>query len=236
MGVEGVGYLLYLNMIPLPSLPTDNLYKFIFVFGVLLTLSSIYMLYDDIRLTKKEAIYEAGLVYQLQLNHKPIERTGEKVLKLQSINMSKLNKIDSLYKLIQNKKGNAQDVNEYNSLISEFKSDKTKKAKTEIEQLISKLREKMEQFKDSSEIEVNRFNTINRVNHFDDTIFLICMSISLFVGMCLTSFGGILWYIKTQQYSDRILYMQAKQLELEIKGTNKISGRPHYEPRIFRKK
>ena len=75
-----------------------------------------------------------------------------------------------------------------------------------------------------------------KVSHLWASLYSTILLIAFSTGLIFTVFGGLLWYVKSQQHTDKILAMQAYQMEIELNSKSKAAGRIHFEPRNLPRK
>jgi hypothetical protein len=226
-------FIIYLDkMIPLPNLPTDNLYKFLFVFGIILLIASMYFSVQNMQMMTKRALTVDSVSFDVLSNSKKIEQIGNRIQKLQGeITVAK--QADSIYSASERiqKKHSALDVQKMNSIekkLANVTSEKMRGVDT-----IKSLVEVNSKFTDSLKSKVDRIRSRRKIEDEEIDFYLKLTDLVFWLGLYFTVFGGIMWYFKSQRHIDRITYLQTKKLEIELNSETKASGRMHFEPLII---
>lgn len=247
-------------MISFPNLPTDSLYKFLFVFGIILILASLYfrnqnsqaeknemkkeLLSDDSISNywnfKRQALYDAGKIWGETLI-KSVHKSSDSVmnnnidtplrnmdLQVNQFFKDKTHSKAEIKKFISIKE---QSIIKLRKLSNAYSLQLTNKYLHIADQYGDKIKDKANKVDDSAQYSLDMLKSKEKVNKLvGDNSFSIVLSIVLSVGLTFTIIGGILWYIKLQRHLDRILDVQASQMELEHNNKPKITGRIHFEP------
>jgi len=220
-------------MIPIPTLPTDSLYKFLFVFGIITILSASYLETQVLVSNQKAFVIIDSLASEKSYKIDPLITSANKYLKSHQTSKA--------VKLLRDLKRSIDTFKLNDHTKSEIiKFEKQKKAK---EDSINQVRKKEEGEYYLIKQKIRIADSINQTYHrlydrvkvkqensfpFLPEWFIIYLYV---LGSLLTLFGGVSWYHKIQTKQDRILDLQLQQLELEINNKAKITGRYHFEPK-----
>ena len=166
-------------LVIIPNLPTDNLYKFIALSGVLITILTIYTLQ-----TRTDSIFEK--LYVIELENSKLEVTIEH----NEVKIRRLNEI--IDNSIKEKNGNIHVVN--GKLLIRYSTE-------EVKELISDVENYKFQIKlgiAKSKADIKQIETLNNQleKSFNWSIFIIL------IGTVLSVFGFRMWYIKVQKPLD----------------------------------
>jgi|GEM_PF-4475660 len=246
-------------MIPLPTLPTDNLYKFLFVFGIILIVASLYFVNQNIQDDKKELLNFANLANGYKLKAKSINRGLDAIDKsLDSLTniRNTIIKHDSV--LIKQLGGNA--IIKHDSVLIKQLGGNKKYSKAELKGIISieknsniklkeglktldfkkndliRLKDKWNKINDTIDYYMNLSDSKERINHIGKDSDSKLLTLVFSIGLMFTVLGGIFWYIKSQYHIDKILAIQATQMEIDLNLKSKSIGRFHFEPRNLPRK
>lgn len=184
----------------IPNLPTDNLYKFIALTGVLLLLISIfYPEYQRIKI-RDEITHYNGEIKKLNIesnkSNSKLKDIKEQVEKLDSISNTKSNSIvnDTIIVRTQVLEGPKVLVDlslQIDKLVDEYLSIRRDLSiqKVEVNTKLNLINDKEADLKDINEL-------TNYLGGFS---------------IVLSFLGFLLWYEKTQKYQDRVLKEQSNQ-------------------------
>ena len=185
----------------IPNIPSDNLYKFIALASLITLILLVYV-------SKKT---------QSELSDEEIKYIGE--LKITIIKSNKLgNQLKSLVDL------RSKQHNQLEQLLSELKTGKYQNVKSknsEIEKLENKISSMSEKIdldqKELDILEVQNETTSGLLKNKRILIGIIDNVILYSSGLLLLlmSLGFYLWYVRVQKYQDKILKVQAKEIEKE---------------------
>jgi len=224
-------------MLSLPTLPTDSLYKFVFVAGVLITISSFIWesqkfptYYDDIvrldstaynidvksKLISKDLNeFETNPIIKTQTDYLDTIRFYTNKYKQKGLSDNEYFKLENIIMALDKKeiKYYALNKNRFDSLT----------------QNINKSKERFYNLKAGSKLLEDKLAILRETFTSQYTLEIILIIMGTFYA-CL---GGLLWYNRIQIFQDKILKMQTAKLESEMNDNLKISGRQHFEPKIF---
>jgi len=184
----------------IPNLPTDNLYKFIALTGVLLLFISIfYPEYQRIRIREEITLYN-GEIKKLNIESDKSKR------KLKDIK-EQVEKLDTISKIKSN-----SIVND--SVITRTRVLQGPKELVDLSLQIDKLVEEYLSIERDLSIQRVEVNTkLNLINDKEADLEDINELVNYLGGfsIVLSFLGFILWYEKTQKYQDRVLKEQSNQ-------------------------
>lgn len=174
----------------IPDLPTDSLYKFVSLTGVLLSLICFgvleYRANNQVELDTEILLGKEALGY-LKMNRESISTNIDTILN--SINE----------KLATGKTIDDTDLQRYSSARQEY--DQLKKQTDNLDREIMFLRKK-------SEIAENHFNRSQRI--------IPILFLGGFFGIALAVFGFYFWYHRLQKYQDMLVRHQADLVAQQI--------------------
>lgn len=186
----------------IPNLPTDNLYKFCAIAGLVILGLSLYvpyqMLWQNIaaEIALRREIKEIYTEFDIIKKEKELD--------------------DLLIRLDQSTFKNEERDKNVN-VHKDKKSDET----LAIKKAIDNLRNEISEFKrvrlKQGELEYN-FDSLKKSMHRVDEILYYCKFLGI-IGILLTYFGFRNWYLKIQVYQDAIIKKQAQEAGIEIKKT-----------------
>ncbi|PWK74177.1 hypothetical protein LX99_03978 [Mucilaginibacter oryzae] len=215
-------------MITVPALPTDSLYKFLFVFGIILLITGGYF------------ATEVNKKYRVLILHVD---SVTKNIKFKSLNLTKntdslKKQLDYLDKTVsKNQKkmdslGKSQFHNHKDFILSKKQSANLKiekiKLAIELDKLKNKHAELEKKWKEISD-DGDKAESIINYQTINMDFYIWFPVIVIFLGCIFTGLGGFRWYFKIQYYQDKILEMQYLQLKKDIEKKG-ITGRSHHEP------
>ena len=191
----------------LPKLPTDNLYKFISLFGLTLVVLYTFLNYkSDLELDKDTAdlSYEIDLIsYEIEKAVKERKDWINNVRELcetKACNCEVKEKTDYSIKVTFDQKDcDSQAIVDEITRLQEF-----------IEVDVIKLMSKMDIVRAKQNLIKKKESNFERQNN--KLIWL------LIFGIIMTFFGFILWYQKVQRYQDRILKEQVSEFNSDLKS------------------
>jgi len=195
-------------MINLPNLPTDSLYKFTFMGGIVLLLSSLFLLKDNYSqvtsmLTNADSVIKSHRVqseasFKIQeAKLKVLENAyhaGNRILGKDSILLSR--PIPEM--ILKNRK---RDLEE-----SELVANK------------DSIR-KMQQFHDETLI-----RHLIKAEYTNWHLFLIWVILT--TGALMTSYGCFMWYYRIQLPQDKLLHMRVILMEKQLNGSESVNETP----------
>ncbi|WP_405250509.1 hypothetical protein [Dokdonia sp. Asnod3-C12] len=191
----------------LPKLPTDNLYKFISLFGLTLVVLYTFLNYkSDLELDKETA----ELSYEIDLINYEIDKA----------NRERKDWINNVGDLCETKACNCK-IEEKNDLNIKINFDQKECNSQDIFLEITRLQEFIDvdviKLKSKMDIVNAKQNLIKRKegNFKQQNSGLNWL---LIFGIVMSFIGFILWYQKVQRYQDRILKEQASEFKSDIKS------------------
>jgi|SRR5690554_1559375 len=184
-------------MINLPNPPTDNLYKFISIFGLVVCILSVYFVEIKSSELTNEIIAINGEYEKLELERQKLESKRTELKKRIEI-YHENNGIDE--KPVFN-----DSLIVWTKIIAGTKS--SVQESSEITELLSSLTEVRVEF-DKKEIELENKNEILDLKISQEEKVMEWIDIFLPIGILLTFIGFLLWYSKSQFYQDKVLKKQ----------------------------
>jgi hypothetical protein len=199
-------------MLSLPTLPTDSLYKFLFVSGIIMIFFGVYL-----KTFREDDGYDD----------------------FWKLNMLKNKKIDSLFDIngIIKKMDDSAERKYREGIKINSDGTKTTPSPTNFVNYpkIFELNKKSYQLKQDSLYYNTKMYLISEKNFNIKNEGLVL----IFIGTIIAVFGGLFWYKYIQRPQDKLLSIQIEQLEQAIKNekNNKIIiiGRKHHDPLHFKK-
>ena len=207
----------------MPTLPTDSLYKFLFVFGIVLTISIQYISFQNDDARRYAYLQKEKYLTALSEKYKKLTISTENSKNTLKQETAEITEEIRRIKMVDRKKAG--------ELLKEIVRKKNIRGKTD-----SGINEKF-RVNDSLYHEIEKNDSLISIE-MDGTISVLEAKNRLYnylsvVGIILAVIGGLLWYFMIQQYQDRMLLLQKMQLEKEINAKPKFTGRPHYSPGTF---
>ena len=206
---------------PVPTLPTDNLYKFIAIFGLVILVFGIA--FPSEKLTRSfaqvdDAAKERGIakirimrkLAQMQDAKKRIDEKAAEVNKAQK----QLQDVEAALETKRQSKGLESAEDEIHALTEQVHQHKDNVRKYSEE--IQKVKAQSDQFSD--ELEIEKLN----MKAFDESIKELGRQIDLWgwvtcggmlIGTLMMGLGFRNWYTKVQVYQDAILRKQAGEIK-----------------------
>jgi exonuclease VII small subunit len=213
------------NMLDKLVPPTDNLYKFIAISGLLLVILSFVPQYFLVKLIEQRIQLNKDLkVFVLEFKkfnedyEKHVKEFENHNARLEDLNGKLKENIDLIQNATQNLKN--RNLKKANNQYREFKenSNKIERLMGEIDIVDLKIKEKSQQMSDkhlamltkSAELD----STSELIDFYNERIsYLQGWSLIIFViGLVMTGFGFYKWYQKVQKLNDRTLEIQAKSV------------------------
>jgi len=187
-----------------PKLPTDNLYKFIALFG--LTLVVFYIFFNQKNnLEINEESNEIG--YEIDLISFEIEK-GNKERKLW---------ISQVAELCETKACNCKikERTDFNISISfDGKNCNSQAITDEILSLMDNIKIDVGEIENKQNIIIAKLNLIKKKKEFYASL-KSKLTLMLIFGISITLIGFILWYVKVQKYQDILIKKQIAEFEKE---------------------
>ncbi len=174
----------------IPDLPTDNLYKFVSLTGVLLSLVCFgvleYRVNNQVELDTEILLGKEALGY-LKMNRESISTNLDTI-------RNSINEKQATGKTIED-----ADLQGYSSALQEY--DQLKKQNDNHDREIMSLRKK-------SEIAENHFNRTQRIR--------LILLLGGFCGLALANIGFYFWYHRLQKYQDILVRHQADLVAQQV--------------------
>ncbi len=184
-------------MLNVPNFPTDNLYKFLAISGIVLFLVAVF--YPEYRRTE---IRDEITLYNSEINKLSIEKSKAK-MKLDEIK----NELDELEANIEIKKSTVND-----SVISRVRVLSGKKEIVDLSHKIDRLVYEWKDINREIELKSIEINTKSKLiddKNSDVKVFDDAANILGPFSVLVMTLGFILWYEKTQKLQDKVLAEQA---------------------------
>lgn len=198
-------------MLTFPTLPTDSLYKFIFIAGVVLVVTSTYMMP---RISIENLNEEVRLDSLQIMNHFESNVVKDSANEIERVLKKYDEETDSLIKT----NGKIANLRErYNKDVVPTKSQFKRLARKQMAYTIDSL------FKDNRKKMNEKFYQMN--NHLLKNIFVL--------GWLLVSIGGVFWYLCIQQPQDELLKIQLVEARKKTDNSKEIKVRKHFEPQTL---
>lgn len=190
-------------MIPIPNLPTDSLYKFMFVGGLVMIISGYYLNHN----LQNEVLEDLNKIHSSQIEYRLFTS------------------LDS----IRDKTSSRKFDREYNKISHSLKNnnlESAQKSTIKLDSLLEKDLQVMEKLissriksaQDSVKL-VEIGYSLNEVSKLYKYLMIL--------GTIINFVGGICWYKKIQEPQDRMTKIQLEMMEIELekaKNSNKLSS------------
>jgi hypothetical protein len=189
-------------MLNLPTPPTDNLYKFISIFGLVLAILGVFY-------TETKSLELSQEIYSLEREKNVFNIEKSKIERKRNYLKDKIDDFNSRAD-IKSKPIVNDSVISWTRIISGSKELMSES--NNISTLIEELRE-VEIEIEKKQVEINSKESIIELKiNQDEKIFEI-IDVLIPIGVILSFFGFVLWYDKSQKFQDEILKEQFLQVQ-----------------------
>jgi hypothetical protein len=176
-------------MFKTPEIPTDNLYKFISIFGLVIFSLAIYIFVNNQQIFE-DSIKQSNIAHTKTLFEKS-QNDSKRIILDERIEMLQM-KIKSIYGIKNTSTISGEDYNKIKDKVL-FENDYEKLKRLELERLL---------LGDKDFHDKNKLEGVQGNNKLYSTV---PIGILLLLGIVLMSLGFTLWYNKTQKYYDKEL-------------------------------